>query len=122
MGRKGRRLRKLKRSHHTNKHHLIFQRKHFSEGYGYLLRQAFIFELDVNIHNELHRHVLHDIPKPSERELKRAWEAYQANMWTIRRYDIVQACDWLMNACTDPAWRACMKRQRNYLKARIGGK
>jgi hypothetical protein len=96
--------------------HLIFQRKHFGDGYGYLLRQAFVFELDVDIHNELHKHILHDIPKPSEEQLKHAWEVYQANKWLIDQYDIMQATEWLMWACSDSAWRACMKRQLIYLK------
>ena len=121
MGRKGRRIRKLKQSHHSNKHHLIFQRKHFGDGYGWLLRNAFVYELDIDIHNELHKHILHDIPKPPENELKTAWEAYQANKWLIDQYDIMQATEWLMWACSDPAWRACMKRQLIYLKSNLGG-
>lgn len=116
MGRKGRRLRKAQRSKHTNKHHLIFQRCHFNNGYGFLLRQAFVYELDIDIHNELHKHILHDIPKPPEWQLKRAWEAYQADKWLIDQYDIVQACEWLAKACSDPAWRACMNRQLIYFK------
>jgi hypothetical protein len=116
MGRKGRRLRKAQRSKHTNRHHLIFQRSHFCDGYGYLLRQNFVFELDVDIHNYLHQHIIHDIPKPPEYQLKQAWESYQANKWLIDQYDIVQACEWLANACSDPAWRACMTRQLIYLK------
>ena len=121
MGRRGRRIRKLKKSHHSNRHHLIFQRAHFSDGYGYLLRQAFVYELDVDIHNELHRKMLHDIPRPSEAQLKRAWEAYQKNKWLIQYYDIIQACEWLMYACEDSAWRACMQRQLIFLKANLGG-
>lgn len=121
MGRKGRRLRKRQRAAHTNKHHLIFQRCHFSSGYGLLLRQAFIYELDIDIHNELHRHILHDVPKPSEDELRHAWEVYQEHKWEIDRYDIIEACEWLMFCCADPAWRACMKRQHDYLKSAMGG-
>ena len=116
MGRKGRRLRKAQRSKHTNRHHLIWQRVHYGDGYGFLLRQAFVYELDVDIHNYLHQHILHDIPKPPEWQLKRAWEVYQANKWLIDQYDIVQACEWLAHICSDPAWRACMNRQVIYLK------
>lgn len=121
MGKKGRRLRKRSRSKHTNKHHLIFQRCHFNSGYGLLLRQIFVYELDVEIHNELHRNVLHDVPRPSERQLKHAWEVYQANKWLIDQYDIIQACEWLIYACDDRAWRACMQRQLIFLKTYLGG-
>lgn len=121
MGRKGRRLRKLKQSHHANKHHLIWQRRNWQNSYGFLLRQAFVYELDVDIHNELHRNILHDIPRPPEAQLKRAWEVYQANKWLIEQYDIIQACEWLMWACEDKAWRACMERQLIFLKSNLGG-
>ena len=121
MGRKGRRIRKLQRSRHTNKHHLIFQRKHFGDGYGYLLRNAFVYEMNIELHNELHKHILHDIPRPSEEQLKQAWEVYQANKWLIDQYDIIQACEWLMWVCEDNAWRACMKRQLIFLKSNLGG-
>lgn len=116
MGRRGRRLRKKQRAKHTNQHHLIYQRKHFGDGYGFLLRRVFVYELDVDIHNYLHQHILHDVPRPSEEQLKRAWEIYQANKWLIDQYDIIQACEWLANVCSDPAWRACMNRQLIYLK------
>ena len=75
----------------------------------------------MDIHNELHKDVLHDIPRPPEYQLKRAWEVYQANKWLIDQYDIMQACEWLMAVCEDPAWRACMKRQLIFLKSNLGG-
>jgi predicted nucleic acid-binding protein len=119
MGRKGRRLRKAQRNKHENKHHLLFQRKHWSDGYAYLLRQAFIRDLNVDIHNDLHKGILHDIPRPPERELKVAWEAYQANKYEIDALGIVDACEWLIGACQDSAYRECMKRQYWYLKSRL---
>lgn len=120
MGRRGRRLRKRQRSKHENVHHLIFQRCHFSTGYGLLLRNVFKYDLDVDLHNTLHHDIIHDIPKPPERELKRAWEAYQANKYIIDQYGIIQACEWLIWACDDAAWRACMKRQHDFLVANLG--
>lgn len=120
MGKRGRRIRKQQRAKHTNRHHLIYQRTHYGTGYGFLLRQAFVFEIDVEIHNELHKHILHDVPRPPETELKRAWEAYQANKYIIDQYDVVQACEWLLWACDDAAWRACMKRQLDFLKYNLG--
>lgn len=119
MGRKGRRLRKKQRAKHTNRHHLIFQKSSFSDGYGFLLRNAFIYELDIDIHNELHKIVIHDIPRPPEKQLKRAWEEYRLNRWTIDRFDILQACEWLLYACDDHAWRACMARQLAYLQEKL---
>ena len=119
MGKRGRRLRKKQRRGHTNKHHLIFQRCHFSKGYGFLLRQAFVYELDVDIHNKLHHGILHDIPKPSEKALETAWKAYEAHKWEIMQLDIVEACEWLANAVDDPAWKACMQRQYWFLESEL---
>lgn len=121
MGKRGRRIRKEQRSKHQNKHHLIYQKNHYTDGYGWLLRNAFVYELDVGVHNELHKHILHDVPKPPESQLKRAWEVYQANKWLIDQYDIMQACEWLLNVCDDQAWRACMRRQLIFLKTNLGG-
>lgn len=119
MGRKGRRLRKAQRAKHENKHHLLFQRKHWSDGYAFLLRQAFVYELDIEVHNDLHKDILHDLPKPPERELKKAWEVYQNNKWLIQQYDILQACEWLIYVFDDPAFKECMKRQYWYLETRL---
>lgn len=79
-----------------------------------------MYELDIDLHNELHRNILHDIPRPSENELQKAWEVYMANKWLIQQFSIIQACEWLMYACEDGAWRACMKRQLDFLKAHLG--
>ena len=105
----------------TNRHHLIFQRKHYCDGYAKLLREAFVYELDVDLHNELHNYVLHDVPRPSNVEIKAAWLKYQAERDIIATYSIIDACEWLMRACADPAWRACMQRQLIFLKSHLGG-
>lgn len=104
----------------TNRHHLIFQGQHYKTGYGKLLRDAFVYELDIKIHDELHHDVLHDVPKPPESQLKAAWDAFQDQKGIIIAYDIIKACEWLKNACSDHAWRACMQRQLEFLQSRLG--
>lgn len=105
----------------TNRHHLIFQRKHYRDGYAKLLREAFVYELDIDLHNELHNTILHDVPRPSGAEIKAAWLKYERERDIIAKYDIIDACEWLMQACDDPAWRACMQRQLIFLRSRLGG-
>ena len=105
----------------TNRHHLIFQRTHYRDGYAKLLREAFVYELDIDLHNELHNYVLHDVPRPSNAEIKAAWLKYQAERDIIAKYDIIDACKWLMLSCYDPAWRACMQRQLIFLRSNLGG-
>lgn len=107
--------------HGCNRHHLIYQRRHYDRGYAKMLRDAFIYPLEINIHNELHNAILCDVVRPSNAELKAAWDAYQRDRDTIASYDIVRACEWLMLSCSDPAWRACMARQLDFLRSRLGG-
>lgn len=118
--RKGRRYkRQMRQLGGQNRHHLIYQGRHFSSGYGKMLRAAFVYPLDINIHNELHNSILHDIPRPSNAEIKAMWIAYQESQETIAALNIVDACEWLMLACEDSAWRACMERQWRFLKNKL---
>lgn len=104
-----------------NRHHLIYQRRHYNKGYAKMLREAFVYPLEINIHNELHNYVLRDVPRPPNAEIKAAWDAYQRDRDTIAYYDIVKGCEWLMLSCPDPAWRACMARQLDFLRSHLGG-
>lgn len=114
-----RRVKKLKTG--SNRHHLIFQRKHYKRGYAKALRQAFVYDLDINIHNELHNVVLHDVPRPSDEDIRNMYFAYLRHKDVAQRVDILTACEWLATACRDPAWRACMFRQYYFLKSKLGG-
>jgi hypothetical protein len=79
------------------------------------LREHTVRMLNINIHTHLHNFVLHDVPKPSDAEIKRMWLKYQEEAWFVDQLDIVALADWLAKACDDPAWHACMVRQRDYL-------
>lgn len=104
-----------------NRHHLIFQRKHYNKGYAKALRKAFVYDLDVNIHNELHNVILHDVPRPSDKAIRNMYFTYLRHKDVIEKADILTACEWLATACDDPAWRACMFRQYYFLKEKMGG-
>lgn len=110
MGRKGRKL-KRKRDKHKNLHHLLFQRTHWSGPYAIVIRRHFTYEIPIDIHNELHKE-LHDIPLPSVREM--------VDMFPLPYgLDIIEACDWLIDHSRDGAFRACMRKQRDFLKERL---
>lgn len=83
------------------------------------LRNAFVYMLDINIHNELHNEVLHDVPNPSPDALKPLYLAFLAQRQEINQLDIIGATEWLQNACDDPAFKACMKRQHDFLVSRL---
>lgn len=105
----------------TNRHHLIFQRCHYAKGYAKALRQAFVYDLDVEIHEELHARVLHDVPRPPDADIKAMYLEYEKHREVFQRASIIDACEWLMTSSQDPAWRGCMKRQLEYLRFKLGG-
>jgi hypothetical protein len=75
------------------------------------VRRHFTYEIPITIHNELHRE-LHDIPLPPEKEL--------AGMFPLPYgLNIFEACDWLIAHSRDGAFRACMRKQRDFLRKRL---
>ncbi len=121
MGRRGRRIRKLQRSHETNHHHLLYPRRGWCDGYAYLVRHAFIREVPVDIHNELHRDIVKEIPVPSESVMKVAWEEYQKNKFEIDRYGICRALAWLYVHVNDVKFRKEIQKQIDFFTERLGG-
>lgn len=102
-----------------NRHHLLFQGRHWNNGMAKELRAAFVYMLDINIHNELHNEVLHDIPKPPPDALKPLYLAFLAQRQEISQLDIIGATEWLTRACNDPAFKACMERQHDFLAKKL---
>lgn len=123
MGRR-KKLRRRRRSvprvcNSSNRHHLIYQGRHWHTGYAKLLRDHFVRTLNVGLHNELHNAVLHDVPRPSDAEIKELWFKYLADQERIDAMDIKEACKWLFLECEDPAWQACMARQYYFFSERL---
>ena len=83
------------------------------------LRAAFVYTIDIGIHNELHNHVLHDVPKPPPEALKPLYLAFLAQKQEINQLDIIQAIEWLVAHCDDAAFCACMNRQRDFLAKKL---
>ena len=121
MGRRGRRIRKLQRKHEVNHHHLLYPRRDWSSGYAYLVRHAFIREVPVGIHNELHRIIVKEIPVPPESIMKKAWEDYQLNKWEIDSYDICRALAWLYVHVEDANFRKEIQKQIDFFTETLGG-
>lgn len=104
----------------TNKHHILYQYRHYKTGYGRKLRDALVFDLDTETHKNLHNYLV-DIPEPSDNELKEVWEVYQKHKKLVRSCDILTVCEWLASMTHDTAFRGCMYRQYMFLKSRLGG-
>lgn len=93
-----------------NRHHVLFQGRHWNTGCAKLLRDNFIFLMPVCVHNDLHNLVIHDIPVPDD--VAKIWRVYQAEQPELD--DVVIACDWLISNSDDEAFVACMRRQRDF--------
>lgn len=104
-----------------NRHHILYQARHWTTPYAKQLRVAMAREVPIVIHNKLHNEVLHDVPKPSEKLLETAWRAYQAEKTTIDAYDIQKLILWLYDAIPDEAFRACMMVQYRFFDNFKGG-
>lgn len=106
----------------TNRHHLLFQGRHWTSPYAKQLRLHMVREIPISIHNELHNHVIHDIPKPSEDILATAWKDYQKNADYINSLNICQLILWLYDEIPDEAFRACMMVQYRFFDSKhMGG-
>ena len=59
----------------TDTHHMLFQRRHWQQGYAHALRENWYFKVEVPIvfHRELHSK-LHDIPVPNGTYCRKAYE------------------------------------------------
>lgn len=67
---------KVRRSgSYEDTHHLLYQRKHFSQGYAHKLREHWYFKVEIPMntcHRELHS-TIHDIPCPNGSLCKKAY-------------------------------------------------
>ena len=84
------------------------------------LRNFFIYEIPINIHNELHNEVLHDIPKPPPEALKPLYLAFKDQKAEIDRLDIQNALEWLENACDYEPFQRAIRKQRDFLAKKLG--
>lgn len=116
---KKRRKRAKARSYATisrvNRHHLLFQARYWDCGMAKELRNVFIYWLPVEIHNELHNHVLHNVPKPPSDALKTLYLAFLDERHMIYQLDILNALKWLEMHCPDDAFKQAMRVQREFL-------
>lgn len=118
--RKARRRTRQKRPYTgQNRHHLLFQGRHWNQGMAKILRDNFVYLLDVRIHDELHNAVLHDIPKPSPEALKALYLAFLEQRQEISQFDIVKAAEWLSKACAEEPYHSTMAHQAKFLKEKL---
>lgn len=76
-------------------------------------------EVPIEWHRELHT-ILHDVPLPTESELRIMWEDYQKDRDSIDTYDVVRALGWLYNHSSHEGFRWAIKTQLDFFKNKIG--
>ena len=84
------------------------------------LRAYFVYYIPIAIHNELHNHVLHDIPKPPPEAMKPLYLAWKEQKAEIDRLDAQNAVKWLETACDYEPFKAAMRKQAEFLEQKLG--
>lgn len=114
MGRK----QKGRRQPEENRHHLLFQRKHWDrDGYALALRNRFIYTMKVGHHNQIHAN-LHDVPLPPRDDLERLAYMAEADRDEIAKLTPRQACIWLADHSDFEPFKACMRYQAELIGGR----
>lgn len=84
------------------------------------LRNYFVYYLPIGIHNELHNHIISNIPKPPPDALKTLYLAWNEQKAEIDHLDAKNAAEWLQKACDYAPFCEAMRKQAEFLGAKIG--
>lgn len=103
-----------------NRHHLLFQGRHWNTGMAKELRNYFVYYIPISIHNELHNHLLHDVPKPPPEAMKPLYLAWKDQKGILDHFGIIEALEWLEKACDYEPFQMAMQKQRNFLEQKLG--
>ena len=103
-----------------NRHHICFQGRHWDSGMAKELRNYFVYYIPISIHNELHNHLLHDVPKPPPEAMKPLYLAWKEQKGILDHFGIVEALEWLEKACDYELFQMAMRKQRNFLEQKLG--
>ena len=103
-----------------NRHHLLFQGRHWDSGMAKELRNYFVYYIPISIHNELHNHLLHDVPKPPPEAMKPLYLAWKEQKGILDHFGIIEALEWLEKACDYEPFQMAMRKQRNFLEQKLG--
>lgn len=103
-----------------NRHHICFQERHWDSGMAKELRNYFVYYIPISIHNELHNHLLHDVPKPPPEAMKPLYLAWKEQKGILDHLGIIEALEWLEKVCDYEPFQMAMRKQRNFLEQKLG--
>lgn len=84
------------------------------------LRGYFVYYIPISVHNELHNHLLHDVPKPPPEAMKPLYLAWKDQKGILDHFEIIEALEWLEKACDYEPFQMAMRKQRNFLEQKLG--
>ena len=83
------------------------------------MRNFFVYRLDIDTHNELHKYVLHDVPRPAPMAMSRLYAQFEQDRWRLESYDMLEALDWLMRNCDDERFCEAISTQLDFLSGKM---
>lgn len=92
-------------------HHLLFVRRAWDRGYKLLLRRAFIYELPIAVHQELHANI-EPIPPLDEDEARILWMELNSEGCEM---DIFEAMEWLIAHAPNSEFEEAIAAQQRFL-------
>ena len=97
-----------------DRHHILFTRKNYNKGYAHLLRRAFVYEIPMNIHQDLHA-TIGPVPPISEAEAEWLWKEYKK---TNREMGLYEALAWLQLHAPNSEFAIAVMSQAGFLRNR----
>lgn len=95
-----------------DKHHILFYRSEWNKGCLMLLRRAFVYEIPMEIHRELHANV-EPVPPLSAAEAEILWHQFKLIDHSM---DIGEAYWWLMDNSPNPEFKAAISEQYEFMR------
>ena len=94
-----------------DRHHILHYRRFWSKGCLQLLRRAFVYELPIEVHHELHSNV-GSVPPLSDAEARQLWLAFKQLKYEM---DLFEALEWLVGNAPNPEFEEAIKEQQRFL-------
>ena len=105
-------MKKKKRRRETNAHHVLFQRRHWESQKAIYLRNMFVYQVSIDLHNELHNEIIHDVPIP--RDIDLLFLKAKDSQFSIKFFTLKEGLTWLYKNSSDQYFRESINRQHEF--------
>ena len=110
-----RHARKRRHSSGHDSHHILHYRRNWSKGFKLQLRRAFVYELPVEVHQDLHK-VVSGVPPLTEWEARNLWVKFKALGYEM---DLFEALEWLRGNAPNEEFEQAIAEQYEFLRDRM---